>query len=636
MKIKLIRASNILSFAHVHELDEATQIIFDASGIEGNLHILIGPNGSGKSNFIEILNQVFKNLLFIPVLLDENKLLENRKSPVAPENLRQTLTFEPQQPPSHLEKNRDSDSLLRIIDLILDLNEDDLANLRLLIENRSKINDVLERFSTTGISVSDGTNPEQLQHHKELKLQFQADQHSRTFSISYIFNDSTPETELIKQYLINFDLFRKVVYIHNKYLTSNGEASWPQLKETFALLGSYRNYNAFSGLASIETNMDRQRSITGNLRNESTKAGDGNEPAVFWIVKNKLVNSFYELYQHGSSEQTVERLKHEEPYSSIAKLIKEYLDLELKVEQSDPTRRMDIELHLQDNRGSRIDPYQLSSGEKGILHFIFSLYGYDLHNGVMIIDEPELHLHPQMQKKYLQVIKEIKKKFNLQFIVATHSPVFIDQDTIKDVYRFYKENSATRIIKPASIETEQKQLIQILNYTNSAKIFFVNKVILVEGVTDEYFYRFFLDWLRENADATVIPWKSNIEDYEILNVGGKGAFEKWKSFLECFGLNVYSIADLDKIDRTKSGTVLKGIKETDPIEWSEIQARIVAKYAENLFILKEGDLEDYLGIDKGLEYVIEFCQGEFVSWKDDPDFRVFKDELIEILGSVFR
>lgn len=41
---------------------------------------------------------------------------------------------------------------------------------------------------------------------------------------------------------------------------------------------------------------------------------------------------------------------------------------------------------------------------------IFSIYGYDLEDGLMIIDEPELHLHPQLQKQFIQLLETISKQ----------------------------------------------------------------------------------------------------------------------------------------------------------------------------------------------------------------------------------
>jgi len=38
---------------------------------------------------------------------------------------------------------------------------------------------------------------------------------------------------------------------------------------------------------------------------------------------------------------------------------------------------------------------------------LISLFGYDLSNGLFIIDEPELHLHPYLLKRVVEALKEI-------------------------------------------------------------------------------------------------------------------------------------------------------------------------------------------------------------------------------------
>lgn len=45
---------------------------------------------------------------------------------------------------------------------------------------------------------------------------------------------------------------------------------------------------------------------------------------------------------------------------------------------------------------------------------------------VLILDEPEIHLHPQWQVAYAEVIVLLQKYFDLCVVVTTHSPYFLD------------------------------------------------------------------------------------------------------------------------------------------------------------------------------------------------------------------
>ena len=48
---------------------------------------------------------------------------------------------------------------------------------------------------------------------------------------------------------------------------------------------------------------------------------------------------------------------------------------------------------------------------------------------MVLLDEPEIHLHPQYQKQLGQILEIISVRRNCQIIVATHSPFFINDDT---------------------------------------------------------------------------------------------------------------------------------------------------------------------------------------------------------------
>ena len=45
---------------------------------------------------------------------------------------------------------------------------------------------------------------------------------------------------------------------------------------------------------------------------------------------------------------------------------------------------------------------------------------------MLIIDEPEVHLHPKWQLEYVKVIVEICKIYDSKVIITTHSPYIID------------------------------------------------------------------------------------------------------------------------------------------------------------------------------------------------------------------
>ena len=47
-------------------------------------------------------------------------------------------------------------------------------------------------------------------------------------------------------------------------------------------------------------------------------------------------------------------------------------------------------------------------------------------NGTIILDEPEIHLHPEWQLKFAEIIVLMQKEFNTNILLNTHSPYFLN------------------------------------------------------------------------------------------------------------------------------------------------------------------------------------------------------------------
>ena len=73
--------------------------------------------------------------------------------------------------------------------------------------------------------------------------------------------------------------------------------------------------------------------------------------------------------------------------------------------------------------GKKIMPYQLSSGEKQMLVILLTVLIEDGQNYVLFMDEPEVSLHVEWQKRLIDLILELNP--NVQIILTTHSPAVI-------------------------------------------------------------------------------------------------------------------------------------------------------------------------------------------------------------------
>lgn len=92
---------------------------------------------------------------------------------------------------------------------------------------------------------------------------------------------------------------------------------------------------------------------------------------------------------------------------------------------ADTNKKVDREINeLMFLRGKeKLTPYQLSSGEKQMLVILMTVLVQDNKSSLLFMDEPEISLHIDWQRKLIQYIKELNH--NVQIILATHSPGII-------------------------------------------------------------------------------------------------------------------------------------------------------------------------------------------------------------------
>ena len=73
--------------------------------------------------------------------------------------------------------------------------------------------------------------------------------------------------------------------------------------------------------------------------------------------------------------------------------------------------------------GEQLKPYQLSSGEKQMLIILLTVLVEDDQPYVLFMDEPEVSLHIEWQKRLIDLILELNP--NVQIILTTHSPAVV-------------------------------------------------------------------------------------------------------------------------------------------------------------------------------------------------------------------
>lgn len=206
--------------------------------------------------------------------------------------------------------------------------------------------------------------------------------------------------------------------------------------------------------------------------------------------------------------------------------------------------------------------------------FIILLYYFHPRYDIILIDEPEIHLHPQMVKRVNDIFEEnISQK---QIFITTHSPLFIQPRNLPHVYRTVQsENQGTHFHSLGEKKLNENRLIQELNADN-VEMFLADHVLLVEGISDRIFIR---ELLRRFYETSI--------DIKVIPVHGKENIDTYAEILEDFHIPYTLLLDKDAF----------GDRDIAVLENSGIQGSFeVAQplfIQKGIYILPFGDLEHH-------------------------------------------
>jgi len=133
-------------------------------------------------------------------------------------------------------------------------------------------------------------------------------------------------------------------------------------------------------------------------------------------IRSKIMNKVTEGIDK-SSQQIMEEVFSE--INEIFQVLDENIDIKL-VGMSKASSLEEILPIFKNSSGDTFDINSLSSGEKQLFLRTLAIKTMEPQNSIILIDEPELSLHPRWQQRIVDVYRKIGK--NNQIIIATHSP----------------------------------------------------------------------------------------------------------------------------------------------------------------------------------------------------------------------
>ena len=125
-------------------------------------------------------------------------------------------------------------------------------------------------------------------------------------------------------------------------------------------------------------------------------------------------------------------------------IIFENLDMQVKFSGLD----RDKNIFFENSLGDKISIDSLSTGEKELLSKVFFLYISDIKDSIILIDEPEISLHPSWQNRVVTIYKNFAKKNNNQIIIATHSPQIVASTPNESLRVLVKEGDRIKAYAP--------------------------------------------------------------------------------------------------------------------------------------------------------------------------------------------
>nr|WP_246451102.1 AAA family ATPase [Rhizobium paranaense] len=591
-----------LIIENVRSFLDRREILFD-----GPISIFIGPNGGGKTNLLDTLVIMLRRyVLNTPYY---------RHSPTADEPNLWEETYNDHLNGLVFDKNSQGRNRDQTVELELEITPDDIDNMRAIKAQWPDVHATSKRkFRINPWSGVEKWNVDEVVAGTRVV-------------VSCINGNVLPQHDASSSdYLHYLHLFETDNYFRSELKKERLKLPMVYLPVNRAAGG----FNSSVGLAGYN-DFDQKRATDAS----SSRTGSNLIPLAISRIASK-----YRLLQEESNIDAKDIFYKDQNLIDLTNDLRD-LNYSWDLVTIDPLSNIyDIRLTKQ---GSSFLVSAASSGERELLTYLFAIHALNVRNALIVVDEPELHLHPRWQTALLGLFEKLAKTTGNQFVLATHSPTFISPASIQYVSRVFSDNQRSDIVRLNSTALpNSKHLFNVVNSQNNERVFFTEKVLLVEGVSDRIVFERVLEIVARENGVNGIP------SLEVVSVGGKGLFSAYRKLLDACRVSWAVIADRDYIEQVGNEVVKKlfvlnadeikkdvvdNVKSCDgasivkSIEealvsgnwnhaqeiWDYIKSRrvrlppdlsetdrhtlekfVAEKETENVFILKFGALEDYL------------------------------------------
>lgn len=205
-------------------------------------------------------------------------------------------------------------------------------------------------------------------------------------------------------------------------------------------------------------------------------------------ISDAIKNSIDSLNKLISSDDVIVKIKNEindqEGFDSIFDDVK--FEITSNISTSKLYRSLDIFPIMEDGKAMN----NIGDGKTKTLSMLLQKLTYENdHQKILIVEEPENHLYPLLQKYYATLINRFGMN---QRIYTTHSPFIINLQKMKQIVRLSQkkdsDNNRVTAYDTLNVNTDDYKKFGFLQNHEIAEMFFYDKVLLIEGLSEKYFY----------------------------------------------------------------------------------------------------------------------------------------------------